>query len=382
MPHGRTSWLGLALVLGGCGAPGGWAAPGVGDYVVAWSPDGARLACSPRSTNPEQDERVRVVLPDGDLAPVAFTPAAPRVHALRFSGPDALQALTSDGLRVTLERFDPTSGAALGAPVRLPAPEGTFLREAASSDGVRWVLVWEHALTCVDVSGDEARLVWERPRGEDEFPSALTVSPDGQRAAVAISRLTSDDGPGVVVHAPWIELLGLERGDTALMLGPLVSHAPVASGPGPHPVLCLDTLAFSGDGALLASGEEGGWVRLWDLAAGAEAGGVRVGRGAAVTDLAFAGSVLGVGSSDKSVTVLALSQGASFGPPGAPARLTATELWRDDPPGGADGFRTRVAFSPDGRKIARAVAMYSPWEEEDGERQLRVFAAGSGRSLD
>lgn len=379
----RRLWGVVLALTCGCGTTGGgWAVPGVGDYLLAWSPEGERLACTPASTNPERDERLRVVAPAGERVPVAFDPAGRRVHALRFSGPDELLALTSDGTGATLERFDPTRGTPLATPLRLPAPEGTFLREAASSDGVRWVLVWEHALTCVEVAGGEARLVWERPRGEDEFPSALTISPDGRRAAVAISRLTSD-GSGVVVHAPWIELLGLERGETEVLLGPLVSQAPVASGPGPHPVLCLGALAFSGDGALLASGEEGGWIRLWDLAAGAEAGGVMVQRGPTVTDLAFAaGGLLAAGSSDKTISLFALSEGSHFGPPGSPVRLGAEELWRDDPPGGADGFRTRVAFSPDGRQIARAVAMYSPWEEEDGERQLRVYEARSGDPLE
>ena len=187
---------------------------------------------------------------------------------------------------------------------------------------------------------------------------------------------------------PVIRVLDLVSGHLRVELGPLVR----GTGADQAPVVNLNALAFSPDGASLASGEERGLIRFWDLAKGAELSqlvligdgtlqapgtlGARRGAsayelvGSSLTSLSFVDkNTLAAGADDLSTSVLRLTG------PGS-----AELLGRHDPPGWASGFRTLVVSAQRAGVIARAgrVTDRSP----DGERPIRVFEALTGDALD
>ena len=362
------SLLALLVPVAGCATPSGWEVPGL-RFQVAFAPDGQRVVCAPDSTHPEHDEQIRIVDPSRpEAGPVVLPLPMASVYGLAFASPEELRVLVrTGGVALGLYRFDPRDGRPLGPLVPLPVPAGGMvLRAAASLDGARWVLAWDHALSCVEVGPESASLKWERAFERADYLGHVTLTRDGALGAVAVSPIT-EEGGHVVVHAPRIELFEAATGTRRAELGPLLAVD------GTRPVLDLETLAFSPDGATLASGEDQGRVRLWSVADATHRASVLLVPEAHPTSLAWSpdGRWLAVGSDDKAVAVFGAPAGGQGGP---------QALWRDDPPGGAQGFRTAVAFSPDGRLVARACAFKAALEPD--QRQLRVYEAATGEEPD
>jgi hypothetical protein len=117
----------------------------------------------------------------------------------------------------------------------------------------------------------------------------------------------------------------------------------------------VQSVAFSPDGRLLASGAEDGSVRLWDGAAG-RARGVLVGHRDVVTSVAYSpdGRRLVSGSADRTLRLWDLA-----------TRRQSAIL------SGHQGEVTRVAFSPDGRTIASG----------EWDRVVRLWDSASGRQV-
>lgn len=184
---------------------------------------------------------------------------------------------------------------------------------------------------------------------------AVAFSPDGQRLATG-----GADGT--------LRVRESATGQEVLLLG---AHAPrrraLAAPDQRHHLQGTSALAYSRDGALIASGGADGTVRTWDANSGAPRQTIRA-HADAVSGVAFSpdGRLLASSSWDRSVKVWETATG----------RLVHTLT-------GHDLAVTRVAFSPDGTRLAS-----SSWDEtirlwgaENGAEvsRLRWPSAGPGR---
>jgi len=108
-----------------------------------------------------------------------------------------------------------------------------------------------------------------------------------------------------------------------------------------------NALAFSPDGAVLASGAHDGTIVLWAAATGQPIGAPLVGHHAQIFGLAFSpdGRILASGSEDRTVILWDIKTGRALGPP-----LSGHEKW----PLGNDAWGLSLAFSPDGGTLASA----------------------------
>ena len=380
------------LVLSGCATPG-LPCPGL-NYRLELSPNGQWLAFGSDSLSLKRQERGWVADLSQLGAPEAVRPLElpdeTSLHALAFAPDAEIAALVGGDPRQPLAvvQLDGALGRAKGPAIQLPVPEGTVFppRAGASRDGARWLLVWDHMLSCVQIADGKASALWEQALAKELYAGPAALSLDGSLAAIVITRLAGTD-TGVSVHAPTIRVIDLSSGELRFELGPLIRGA----GADQAPVIGLQALAFSPNGETLASGEEHGLIRFWSLSAGSELSrltvlsggslqspgtlGARPGAttmeitGASLTSLSYVdNTTLAVGADNLTTTMLRLTG------PG-----TAEMLWRHDPPGGASGFRTTVVGSQRGGCVARAGR---PLDRKEPEHAIRVFRALSGDDLD
>ena len=117
-------------------------------------------------------------------------------------------------------------------------------------------------------------------------------------------------------------------------------------GPPLRPKRWETALAFSPDGATLASGGNDGSIVLWTAATGQPIGSPLVGHHQRIFSLAFSpdGKILASGSGDGTVILWDVQKGIALGRP-----LSGHGPWP-----GNDSWGLSVAFSPDGRTLASA----------------------------
>jgi WD40 repeat protein len=289
---------------------------------VAWSPNGLRIAAG------SLDGFIRVwdtasgklltCLNDaeGTAAAVAFSPDAGQLTSIESSRGwvkvwditrgELLKNVPADS--ATTLRLD--SGAAAKGP--LFSPDGTCVAIIAPLWGIT---VWDA------LSGRRLACFYAHSKGA---VSHLVWSPDGTQL---LSAGTYDKTVMVWNVAQNRAQAGLEIQESrrADPPGRLQEHR-----------MIVHCVAFSPDGARIASGSLDTTVRVWDAAAGRQTL-YLCGHTAAVTRLAFSpdGTRLVSGSKDKTASIWDAADGRQLG------RLC-----------GHEGEVTAVAFSPDGKRIA------------------------------
>lgn len=250
-----------------------------------------------------------------------------------------------------------------GAVLGDSATEATPLREfpyqayvtlmAASPDS-RWLstISADGSLALWDLAGDDTMPAAVRSSGPG--PTALAVSTSGRHIAVASA------SNFIRAYAVQGDVQGDVQG---------ASEAQILFGHEGR----VNALAFSPQGALLASAGGDGAVRLWDLAGGGD----RLLQGGlpAMTAVAFSadGARLAGGAADGSVRIWSVTDRAA-----APLLLHAGE----PQPSGGDPAIAAVAYSPDGRWLAaitRAGDLFT-WRERI-EDLMSAACAAARRNL-
>ncbi|MCP9623035.1 TIR domain-containing protein [Nocardia otitidiscaviarum] len=240
------------------------------------------------------------------------------IHTVGFS-PDGtrVRAGTTGG---AVHSFDARTGRDAGA----PTVDAQLLTRALSPDGSR-VAVWDNGFRVLDIRTGQT--LYRAPDGEGWVPAA-TFSPDGRRIAYADQNRT-------------IQVVDIET-------GVVVAEPPTDS----HPA--LSALAFSPDGRLLAV--VGGTAYVWEIDSG------EVITGALVEDftaVAFApdGRRIATGDQDGSVRVWDITED----------ELTGTGIH------GHTGRVDALAFGPDGTMLASG-------DEDGTVRAWQIVPSDDGRS--
>ncbi|KAG8933857.1 hypothetical protein FRC01_006703 [Tulasnella sp. 417] len=199
-----------------------------------------------------------------------------------------------------------------------------------------WEMYGSCGMTCV-LNG---------PRGLAWSPSLWTKHMGSRVRAIAFA---PDDGLMACgfdggFDGGIIELLDAKTG--ALIVEPLRGHKEL-----------VQSVAFSPDGKLLASGSWDKSIRLWDAKTGAPIGEPLRGHDSSVHSVAFSpdGKLLASGSWDKSIRLWDAKTGAPIG----------------EPLRGHDSSVHSVAFSPDGKLLASG----------SGDKTIRLWDAKTGASI-
>ena len=325
-----------------------------GVNAVTFSPDGRLLASAdangtirlwnlPAGTAAGGPIPAGSAAPGGGVSEVAFIP----------TGKDLATAGSGKGLRW----WDPVTGQALASPLRAaPGPHDSVNAMAFSKDGRLVAISGEDT-----ASGDGFLRLWNLATGRSARASfggrlrqpdgvdAVAFSPDGKLLASA-----GQGGTGAVGEVRlW-----------SVMTGRAVSpplRADSGTGDG------VRAVAFSPDGALLASAGGDGTIRLWKTATLQPAGPPLHADSPAmggVEGVAFSpdGALLASAGGDGTVR---LWNPATGQPVGSPLRADAPDMGARL--GGVDG----VAFSPDGKLLASA----------GGNGTVRLWNPATGQSL-
>ncbi|HXT35495.1 MAG TPA: WD40 repeat domain-containing protein, partial [Chloroflexota bacterium] len=261
-----------------------------------------------------------------------------RVHAVAFSPDGKLLAAGSwNDARTTAWLWN----AGTRRPINLPSSYQTYVNAVAFSPNGK-------ILAALGGNGDVQ--LWDVPHRQLLAVSlvgtltrgwTVAFSPDGKTMAVGGCELTDSDG---ICTNGGIDLWDVAR--QQLLWHPLTGALD-----------SVNSVAFSPDGKILASGSRDGTVQLWDMASRRPLGAPLRGHTSTVNSVAFSpnGALLASGSED---TTVRLWDVATRKPDGPPLR------------GHVDQVES-VAFSPDGSVLASGA----------DDRTIRLWDVASGQPL-
>ncbi|MEV4091369.1 WD40 repeat domain-containing protein [Streptosporangium saharense] len=309
--------------------------PGSGDAnAVAFTPDGTRLAAA------RADGSIRLLDTDGRQAGAPLTGHAGGVDAVAFSRDGT--RLASGGSDETARVWDVATRRQIGIP--LTGHTGGIDTVAFSSDGTRLATgSWDGTVRLWDLTAH--RQIGTPLTGHTGGVHTVAFSQDGTR----------------LVSGSWDGTVRLWDVATQRQIG-----TPLADPNGE--VVAVAAVAFSPDGATLASGADGE-VRLWDTATHGPIGVPLIGHTGAVNVVEFSPDGATLVTADENGTVQ-LWDVAVRKPIGAPLADRA-------------GAVAAVAFAPDGTTLtgAGSEGTIRRWRTEIPADPVVTLCAVVGRSL-
>jgi WD40 repeat protein/basic membrane lipoprotein Med (substrate-binding protein (PBP1-ABC) superfamily)/DNA-binding SARP family transcriptional activator/energy-coupling factor transporter ATP-binding protein EcfA2 len=349
-------------------------------FGLAVSPDGRRMVAS-HSTYLSEEGYITI----WDLSEFprveeldTFYAHADLILGLEFS-PDG-KRLATGSLDGTAKIWDASTGQEL-------------LKLAGHTDGVLDIAFHPSGETLATASMDGTIRIWNISQSQEylSFPTGgaggrIAFNPDGALLASGSGGIEIDDGISKLVGV--VHVWNLETGEE-----PVVFSGDYHQG-------VIEAVAFNPDGSQLASGDENGNLKVWDVDSGQLIDAKEVENINSIYDVVYspAGSHLAIGGEyttfylldgttlkgTSGYPTLGEVDGLAFSPDGvllaATTRTGMVEMWNTHTGeklptiSASEGWITDIAFSPDGEDLALASddGTASIYQIEDQELQLTL----------